>query len=76
MQVTKVCNAMQCKLLKLSMQNFGALVTWPSPSLELNLSERVWAFVKWELNQYLTPTKQMLQSWECVRTSFFPFHHS
>jgi hypothetical protein len=42
------------------MQNYD-VYTWPSQSPTLNPMEHICTFVKQKLNEYPTPTKEMLQ---------------
>ena len=50
----------------LSMQDFDVL-TWPPQSHDLNPIVHVWAIVKQRLNEYPTPTKEMLELWNYVQ---------
>ena len=54
---------------------FFNVLTWPPRSHALNSIEHVWAFVKWKLNEYATPSKGMFQLWECVQPSFHSIIH-
>ena len=51
------------------------VLTWPPQPLHLHPMEHVWALVGWKLNEYPTPTKEMLQLWGHVQTSFHSINH-